>query len=101
MSEKASNLIAAPGGLFRQIAAVERQEPFPVPLGRVAVVNRPFWEPKTVMGAGVDFDLGIGVAVFHSLFYFLDDLPRCVKVGFRAGAIEVGLFLLPGGMRNS
>src|SRR3979411_3283720 len=85
--------------LCREVAAIERQQPLPMPLGGVAVVDRPLWKRKTVMGAGIDFDLGIGVVVSHSLFYFLDDLRRGVDVGFRTAEIELGFCLLPGQMR--
>src|SRR5690349_7625073 len=40
-----------------EVAAIERQQPLPVPLGGIAVVDRTFREGKAVMGAGIDLDL--------------------------------------------
>ena len=56
-----------------EVAAIQRQQPFPVTLGGIAVVNRPLREGETVMCAGIDLDLGIGSSALYSLFYFLDD----------------------------
>src|ERR1019366_7849395 len=71
-----------------------------MPLGGVAIVNRPLWKREAVMGAGIDLDLGIGAVFFHSLLYLLDDLRRRVNVGFRTAEIELRLGLLPGQMRT-
>ena len=51
--------------VYDKVAAIERQQPFPVPLGGVAVVDRPFRKREAVMGAGIDLDLGVGA--FHAL----------------------------------
>ena len=44
-----------------------------MPLGRVTMVNWPLRKRETVMGAGIDFDFGIGPMVFHSVFQLFDD----------------------------
>src|SRR6267142_5516022 len=62
------------------------------------VVNRPFWKRKTVMGAWINFDLGIGAVGLHLLSYLLDDLHWRVDVGLCATEIEFGLGLLSGEM---
>src|ERR1700722_17973866 len=70
-----------------------------MPLGGIAMVNRPLRKREAVMGAGIDLDLGIGGIVLHGLPYFLDGLHRRVDIGFRAAEIELGLGLLSGQMR--
>src|SRR5712671_8222641 len=75
----------------REIAAIERQQPFPVPLGGVAIVNWPFRKCEAVMGAGIHLDLGMGV--LHRRFHFLDDFRGGVNIGFGAAEIELGLGL--------
>src|SRR5260370_34280101 len=69
-------------------------------LGAGLVVDRPLRKRKTVMGAGIDFDLGIGAVGLHLLSYFLDDLHWRVDVGLCATEIEFGLGLLSGEMRT-
>src|SRR5665213_365045 len=59
-------------GLLREIAAIERQQPLPVPFRGVAVVNRTLRKGEPVMGAGIDFDLGIGAGVLHALLDLVD-----------------------------
>src|SRR5258705_8609243 len=88
------------GPSLREIAAVEREQPLPVPLGGVAVVDRALGEGKAVMRAGIDLDLGIGAVGLRLLFYFLDDLHRRVDVGLGATEIEFGLGLLSGKVRT-
>ena len=68
-----------------------------MPLGRVAIVDRPLRKREAVMGAGIDLDLGIGA--LHSLFHLFDDLRRRVDVGLGAAEIEFGLGLAGGQMR--
>ena len=68
-------------------------------LGGGLVVDRPLRKRKTVMGAGIDLDLGIGTVGLHLLFYFLDDLHWRVDVGLGATEIEFGLGLLRGQIR--
>src|SRR5260370_17723840 len=69
-------------------------------LGAGLVVDRPLRKRKTVMGAGIDFDLGIGAVDLHLLSYFLDDLHWRVDVGLCATEIEFRLGLLSGEMRT-
>src|SRR3981081_3816713 len=69
-----------------------------MPLGGVAIVNRPLRKREAVMGAGTGLYLGIGGIGFHLLFYFLDDLHRRIDVGLGATEIELGLGLLSGEM---
>ena len=75
-----------------EVAAVERQQPFPVPLGGVAIVNRPLREGETVMCAGIDLHLGLGSSALYSLFYLLDDFRGGIDVGFCATEIEFGFW---------
>src|ERR1700730_15410088 len=82
------------------MAAMEPQQPFPMPLGRVTIVNRPLRKREAVMGAGIDLDLGIGAIGLHLLFYFFDDLHWRVDIGLGATEIEFGPGLLPGEMRT-
>src|SRR5260370_38700327 len=99
MSEKASSFICQSQDLCRKIAAIERQQPLPVPLGGVAVVDRPLWKRKTVMGAGIELDLGMGAIGLHLLLDLLDDLHRRVYIGLGATEVNLGLGLLAGQMR--
>src|SRR3954452_15974282 len=80
-----------------EIAAVQREQPLPMPLGGVAVVDRALRKGKTVMRAGIDLDLG--VRALHALLHLVDDFGRRVDVGFRAGEIEFGFGLRRGKMR--
>src|SRR5437868_9038405 len=59
-----------------------------MPLGRVTMVTWPPRKRETVMGAGIDFDFGIGPMVFHSVFQLFDDFRRRVDIGFSAGEIQ-------------
>src|SRR6478609_5891426 len=75
-------------GISGKVAAIERQQPLPVPLGGVAVVDRPLREGEAVMRAGIDLDL-----VFRSLHALLDlpdDLGRRVDFGVGAGERHFG-----------
>src|SRR4051794_20673914 len=81
-----------------EVAAIQRQQPFPMPLGGVAIVNRPLREREAVMGAGIDLDLGIGAIVFHSLFHLLDDIRRRVDIGLGAAEIKFSFGLSGGQM---
>src|SRR5882757_11451522 len=98
MSEKASSFIAKPMVLRDEVAAIERQQPFPMPLGGVAVVDRALREGEAVMGAGIEFDLVFGP--LHAFLHLLDDLRRRIDVGFGATEIEFGLGLARGKMRT-
>src|ERR1700754_2713339 len=80
----ASLAMTNPHALCRQVAAIQRQQPFPVPLGGIAVVDRPLREGKTVMRAGIDLDLGPGAVRLHRLLHFLDGFHRRVDVGLGA-----------------
>ena len=80
-----------------EVAAIERQQPLPVPLGGVAVVDRALREGEAVMGAGIDLDLV--VRSLHACRDLVDDLLRRVDVGLGAGEIEFGLGLRRGQMR--
>src|ERR1700716_3853527 len=79
------------GPALPEIAAVECEQPLPVPLGGVAVVDRAFWKGKAVMRAGIDFDLV--ARALHGLLHLVDDFLRRVDVGFRAGEIDLGFGL--------
>src|SRR5579863_8816782 len=81
-----------------EIAVIERNQPLPMPLGRVAIVDRPLRKCEAMMGAGIDFDFGIGALAGHRLLYFLDDLRRGVDVGLGAAEIKFGLCLGAGKM---
>src|ERR1700730_7938334 len=83
-------------GLFDEVAAIERQQPLPVPLGSVAVIDRPLRKRETVMGVGIDLDLTIGAVLLYALLHLLDDLRRRVNVGLGASEIELGFCLLAG-----
>ena len=41
-----------------------------MPLGGVAIVDRPLRKREAVMGAGIDLDLGIGAIAFIVCFTF-------------------------------
>src|SRR6267154_5380956 len=69
-----------------KVATIEREQPFPMPLGGVAIVNRPLRKREAVMGAGIDLDLGIGA--LHRCRDLVDDLLWRVDVGFGAAEIE-------------
>src|ERR1700724_2211693 len=97
MSENASSLICCPVGPLSEIAAIEREQPLPMPLGRVAVVDRPLRKRKTVMSAGIDLDLV--VRAFHPSFHLVDDFLWGVNVGLGATEIKLGLGLAGGEMR--
>src|SRR6266700_1016304 len=82
-------------GLLRSggaIAPIEREQTLPVPLGRVAMIDRALGKGEAVMGARIDFDLGVGAC--HACFHLLDDLHRRVDVGFGTGEIKFGPGLL-------
>src|ERR1700741_551321 len=96
MSESASSFIFAE--LSGEVAAIERKQPLPVPLGGVAVVDRAFWKRKSVMGAGKHLDLVAGP--LHAGAHLLDDLRRRIDVGLGAGEIKLGLGLVSGKMRT-
>src|SRR4051812_26623198 len=83
-----------------EVAAIQRQQPFPVPFGGIPVVDRALGESKTVMGAGIDLDLGIGAIGLHGLLHLVDGFHRRVDVSLRAAEIEFGLGLCPGQMRT-
>jgi hypothetical protein len=51
--------------LRREVAAIERQQPLPVPFGGIAVVDRALREGKAVMGLALDDPLP--AAVFDEL----------------------------------
>jgi hypothetical protein len=70
-----------------------------MPLGRVAIVDRPFRKCEAMVGSGIDLDLGVGAVVLHRLPYFLDGFHRGVDIGLGAAEIELGPGLSPGGMR--
>src|SRR5882757_194419 len=97
MSEKASSFIAKPMVLRDEVAAIECQQPFPMPLGGVAVVDRALWEREAVMGAGIEFDLVFGS--LHAFFHLLDDFRRRIDIGFGATEIKFGLGLAGRKMR--
>src|ERR1700688_654079 len=84
-------------GLLGKIAAIKHQQPLPMPLGGVAVVDRPLWKRKTVMGAGID--LNLGVSALHRCRDFVDDLLRRVDIGFGAAEVKLGPGLACGQMR--
>src|SRR5260370_27424587 len=69
-----------------------------MPLGRVAIVNRPLRKREAVMDAGINLDFGIGAIGLHLLFYFLDDLHWRVDIGLGATEIQFGPGLLSGEM---
>src|ERR1700736_1970788 len=71
-----------------------------MPLGGVAIVDRPFRKREAVMRAGIYLDLGIGTVLLHRLFDFLDGFHRRVDVGFGTAEIELGFGLLPRQMRT-
>src|SRR3954451_17520371 len=83
--------------LRRKVAAIERQQPLPVPFGGIAGVDRTFREGKAMMGAGVDLDLV--VRSLHAGRDLVDDLRRRVYVGLGAGEIEFSLGLACSQMR--
>src|ERR1700722_11956246 len=85
--------------LCRKVAAIKRQQPFPMPLGGVAVVDRSLRKREAVMGVGIDLDLGIGLVGLHGVLELVDDFLRRIHVGFRAAEIKLGLGLLSGEMR--
>src|SRR6267154_6416526 len=70
-----------------KVATLEREQPLPMPLGGVAIVNRPLRKREAVMGAGIKLDLGIGAVRLHLLSHSLDDLHRRVDIGL--GATEM------------
>src|SRR5437764_15257707 len=84
-------------GILTEIAAIERQQPFPMPLGRVAVVDRALRKCKAVMGAGIDLDLV--PASLHRLLHLVDDLLRRIDIGLGAPEIKLSLGLRRGKMR--
>src|SRR5712671_1294189 len=71
-----------------------------MPLGRVAIVNRPLRKREAVMDAGINLDFGIGAVGLHLLSYFLDDLHWRVDIGLGATEIQFGPGLLSGEMRT-
>src|ERR1700741_2822195 len=80
-----------------EVAPVEREQPLPMPLRGVAVVDRALREGKAVMGGGIDLDLV--ACSLHACAQLFNDLGWRVDVGFGAGEIELGLGLGCGKMR--
>src|SRR6516165_4986285 len=76
---------------LNEVALAEREQPLPMPLRRVAGIDRALGEGKTVMRAGIDLDLVPGA--LHAFAHLVDDLLRRIDVGLGAGEIELGLGL--------
>src|SRR4051794_10066521 len=81
----ASSRVPGSGG---QVAAIERQEPLPMPLGGITMIDRPFRKREAMMGAGIDFDLRVGT--LHSLHHLFDDFHGRVDIRLGARKIELG-----------
>ena len=59
--------------LCREVAAIQRQQPLPMPFGGVTIVDRPLRKREAVMGAGINLDLGVGALY---LTFARDDRER-------------------------
>ena len=99
--EAGSNSIGRPAlvdhSLYDEVAAIERQQPLPVPLRSVAIIDRSFREGEAVVGAGIYLDLV--VRSLHAGDDLVDDLLRRVAVGFGTGKIKFSLCLARSQMR--
>src|ERR1700730_4480663 len=79
-----------------EVAAVERQQPFPMPLGGGAVVNRPLRKREAVMERRIN--LRRRICAFHLRVQLFDDLRRRVDIGLGAAEIQFGPGLARGQM---
>src|SRR5579863_8306161 len=70
-----------------QRRAKQREQTLPMPLSGGSVVCRPLRESEAVVGAGVDFHLGVAAVSVEFEAQPVDHLRRRVLIGF--GAAEI------------